>query len=237
MQESSCVLYYLPGSHVHASTHAQSCTVESTKRSVFLVLLPAVCFLPISEVMVLKKERSIFHLHSRPRLSEGTWAEVIRGKRQLPARHPTSLRPPTHASNTILRPDEATLHFIPHPHSPWWLPPLMVIPDQDDEDQPSFCSNSCSVLRVLFCTLAFHRCVVAAHGVKQYRVIGPLPSDAHISACRSARKTWLYVGFLVVASPVTLPTWFILPSSTPEYVGKRVGGLDCLLPCCHQTHA
>jgi hypothetical protein len=181
--------------------------------------------------MVLKKERSIFHLHSRPQLSKGTWGRKHQGQTPTAATQPHFVTP-IHASNTILRPDEATLHFIPHPHSLWWLAPLMVIPHQNDEDQPRICSNSCPVLRFSFCTLAFHRCEVAAHGVKQYRVIGPLPSNARISACRSGQENLVIRGILVVASPVTLPTWFILPSSTPEYVGRRMGGLDSLSPCC-----
>jgi hypothetical protein len=65
--------------------------------------------------------------------------------------------------------------------------------------------------------------------VKQFRVIGPLPCNARISAWRSDEKTSFIRGIFRSCRAATLPTWVILPS-TPEYVGTCAEGLDSLSP-------
>lgn len=57
---------------------------------------------------------------------------------------------------------------------------------------------------------------MAAHGVKQFRVIGPLPSNASHFRLRSPRKTCLARGRGLLAQPATLPLLVILPLTSAD---------------------
>jgi hypothetical protein len=178
-------------------------------------------------VMASREERSIListESNSRRQLSEKTCHRRHQGqKRHQPAGHQ-----PHFVNDTRLQHNPATgvgnssLHDIPA----FALASLTIlISEQNGEDLPEFVRaqnpSSGFLLHASVSPLRGRR-----HGVKQYRVIGPLPSNARISACRSARNTWLYVGVLV--SPATLPTLIILPSTPEWYVGRFARGLDFL---------